>query len=151
MVARVGHIDMMIGIHGHARRIEELRHRPRAIGEARHARTGKRGDDARTGDFANPVVGRIGHIEVAAVIHGDAGGIFELGVGAGAVGDSRHPGAGKRRHDSRRGDPPNQVVHTIRHQHVATGVDDDAGRLAANTGERRHLEGMQQVRVGRIL
>ncbi len=57
------------------------------------------GDGAAGGDFANRVVARIGHVEVAGAIDREALGVFEQRGGAGAVGEAGHAAApGERGH-----------------------------------------------------
>ncbi len=134
-VASVRQPDVAAAIHRQAGRIVKTSRGTVPGSIARLARPpGQRGHCHVAGDLADGAVGGIGHKEIAAAIHGDAGGIVELRRSAVPVRAAR--GAGL----SRQG--PDHAIRTDEANGVVAGV----GHIDVGGAVHGHAKGVEKAR-----
>jgi len=136
VVVRIRHVNIALGIHGHAFGAREAGATAGADGAPFHPRAaGQSSDKAAGGDFPNRVVGEIPHVEVAGRIHRDADGLVELGAAARAIHTAGLTGrSGERGDRPGRGDLPDGVVASVGHIEIACGVHGHAARAVETRG-----------------
>ena len=152
MVARVGHVDVARAVGGNAPRVPETGRSAGGVGRAAHPRGScQRGHHTGRGDLADSVVVRVGHVDVARAVGGNASRVPETGRSPGGVGRAAHPrGSSQRGHLPGGGDLADGVVARVGHVDVARAVGGNAprvpetGRSAGGVGRAAHPRGSCQ-------
>ena len=130
MAEGIRHIDGAVRAHRHTIRIGQARRRARAVVRARqHGNAGKIGHIPRRRDFADGLVERVGDINGAVGIHGQAGRRIEAREATVAVVGAAEAGATRQRGDlSGRGDFADGMVGEVRDIDIGPGIHGHGGR-----------------------
>ena len=127
VVEQVGHQQRALRVEGQRHRRIEARSGAHAIGKARPITTGQGAHAAIRTDHPDAIVERIGHVNLALRIHGDAHRRIEAGLRGRAVGVALFA-TGQRGHLAIGADAADRMVAGVGHIQVALRVGGNARR-----------------------